>query len=440
MKKILFALAAIFFFFFISLSPEKILAIEKNSDRLIIKFKNQTSQNTKNSFFSTHKLRRIENEKLKDTYVVTVEKGKLNETIKIFAQNKDLEYVEPDFVAQALEIPNDTYYSQQWGLTKIQANYAWDTTHGALSALIAIVDTGIDGNHPDLLGKVIDRTNFTTDPDADGNGHGTHVSGIASALTNNNLGVAGVGYNTSLLSVKVLDNSGSGYYSWVANGIVWAADRGAKVINLSLGGTSSSTTLSNAINYAWGKGAVIVASAGNNNTSRRSYPAYYTNVIATAATDQNDKKASFSNYGNWVDVAAPGVSILSTYQGSYANLSGTSMSAPFVSGLASLVFSINPAWTNSQVRNKIESTADKITGTKKYWTYGRINACRAVDCSLTSPTPTLTPTPSPIPTSTPAPTVTPTPISTQSANLTPEPTSTPKPWWCKYIPDHSSCQ
>ena len=240
------------------------------------------------------------------------------------------------------------------------------------------------------------------------------------------------------MSVKVLDNNGSGYYSWIANGIIWAADNGAKVINLSLGGTSSSFTLQNAVNYAWNKGAVVVAAAGNRNSTSRFYPAYYSNSMATAATDQNDKKASFSTYGSWVDVAAPGVDIFSTYNNDgYVTLSGTSMAAPFVSGLAGLIFGFHPDWNNIQVRDKLQSSSDQIPGTGSYWTYGRINACKAVDCILL-PTPTITPTPTPTPI--PTPSITPSPTPEPTPIPTPTPTPTSKPWWCKYIPSHSLCQ
>ena len=178
-----------------------------------------------------------------------------------------------------------------------------------------------------------------------------------------------------------------------------------------------------------------MAAAGNRNSTSRFYPAYYSNSIATAATDQNDKKASFSTYGSWVDVAAPGVSIISTYKGDYTYFSGTSMAAPYVSGLAGLIFGFHPDWNNFQVRDKLQSSSDQIPGTGFYWTYGRINACKALDgCTqiTLTPTPTLTPSPTPTLTPTPTPSITPSP--------TPIPTPSSRPWWCKYIPSHSLCQ
>lgn len=410
--------------------------------RIIIKFHSSTPLDARENLIKSFGISKKDKLKLADTFTLTIPQGKNSDLINKFVKDKNVEYAEEDHVAKTLETPNDPYFSQEWGLSKIQAPSAWDTTHGSSSVNIAIVDTGIDGSHPDLSLKIALASDCTISANCvnvspvDDNGHGTHVAGIAASGTNNNIGVAGTGYDTSLISVKVLDSSGSGYYSWVANGIVWAADNGARVINLSLGGTSPSTTLLNAINYAWNKGVVIVAAAGNSDSSQRLYPAYYSNSIATAATDTNDKKASFSSYGAWIDVAAPGVSIFSTYNnGDYATLSGTSMATPFVSGLSGLLFGANPTWTNSQVRNKIQSSADKISGTGSLWQYGRINACRAVDCDLLiSPTPTPTPTLTPTPTPTPSITPSPTPEST------PTPTPSSKPWWCVYIPSHYLCK
>ena len=407
----------------------------KAPERIIIKFRESASSFSRESLLKTHKISIKEKIKLPNTFVFSVPAEKKDKLIKIFSQSKLIDYIEPDFKVQKVEIPNDPYYSNQWGLAKIQASLAFDVTHGSSTTKIAIVDTGIDDTHPDLSGRIVGRANFTTDADFDGDGHGTHVAGIASSITNNGIGVAGTGYDSRLLSVKVLDNNGSGYYSWVANGIIWASDNGAKVINLSLGGTSSSFTLQNAVNYAWDKGTVVVAAAGNRNSTSRFYPAYYSNSIATAATDQNDKKASFSTYGSWVDVAAPGVSIISTYKGDYTYFSGTSMAAPYVSGLAGLIFGFHPDWNNFQVRDKLQSSSDQIPGTGFYWTYGRINACKALDgCTqiTLTPTPTLTPSPTPTLTPTPTPSITPSP--------TPIPTPSSRPWWCKYIPSHSLCQ
>ncbi len=402
--------------------------------RLIVKFKPTIPKEQKEQIKKEFKATLKERIAKLDLEVVDIAKEKnIGDVISALSKDSRIEFIEPDFIATKVIIPNDSLYPQQWGLKKIQSEGAWNTTQGNTNVDIAILDTGIDDSHPDLAGKIATRANFTTDPDIDGDGHGTHVAGIAAASTNNNLGIAGLGFNSRLISVKVLDNSGSGYYSWVTNGIIWASDNGAEVINLSLGGNSSSTTLRDAIRYAWNKGVVITAAAGNSNNRRALYPAYYNESIAVAATDQNDKKASFSSYGTWVDVAAPGVNIISTTGGDYQTWSGTSMATPYVAGVAGLVKSLHPDWSNSQIRNKIESSADKIAKTGSYWVHGRINACKAVDCIQT-----LESSPSPSPTSIPS--ASPTPSPTPSLTPSPSPSPSSKPWWCSRIPTHSSCQ
>ncbi|KPC73751.1 thermitase, partial [Thermoactinomyces vulgaris] len=211
----------------------------------------------------------------------------------------------------------------------------------------------------------------------DGNGHGTHCAGIAAAVTNNSTGIAGTAPKASILAVRVLNNSGSGTWTAVANGITYAADQGADVISLSLGGTVGNSGLQQAVDYAWSKGSVVVAAAGNAGTTAPNYPAYYSNAIAVASTDQNDNKSSFSTYGSWVDVAAPGSSIYSTYPTStYSSLSGTSMATPHVAGVAGLLAAQGRSASN--IRAAIENTADKISGTGTYWAKGRVNAYKAV--------------------------------------------------------------
>ena len=191
---------------------------------------------------------------------------------------------------------------------KIQANTAWETTRGSASTVVAVVDTGIQRNHADLDGKVVagyDYVDNDAAPD-DGNGHGTHVAGTAAAETNNATGGAGTCPECKLMPVRVLDNSGSGTLVGVANGVTYAADNGAKVINLSLGG-GGSLTLQDAVNYAWNKGAFLACAAGNSNTSSTAsaYPGAYDNCFAVASTDAADARSSFSNYGGWVEAAGP---------------------------------------------------------------------------------------------------------------------------------------
>jgi thermitase len=324
--------------------------------------------------------------------VVTVPKGQAMAKVKAYSANVKVAYAEPDFVAQAVGNPDDPGFGSQWGMVKVQAPEAWAVTTGSPSITIAILDTGVDQDHPDLASKIVKNIDFTGSASVDDvYGHGTHVAGIAAAMTNNGIGVAGLGYTATIMSVKVLGDTGSGAYSWVASGIIWAADNGADVINMSLGGSSASSTLEDAINYAWSKGVVVVAAAGNSGSTTPSYPAYYTNCIAVAATDSNDNLASWSNYGDWVDVAAPGVSIYSTLiNNGYGYKSGTSMASPHVAGLAALVFTTvsdtnSDGKLNDEVRSRIETTCDDI-GVSGIG-HGRINAWSAVGDSA-PPAPT----------------------------------------------------
>lgn len=308
--------------------------------------------------------------------VVKVGSSKFWQRLAGYRGERLVAYAEPDYIAHAVESPNDPYFPQQWGMGKIKAPAAWDITHGSDNIKIAILDTGIDQDHVELARKLVANENFSDSSTVDDiYGHGTHVAGIAAAMTNNTVGVAGIGYDCSLMNVKVLGDAGWGHYSWIASGITWAADNGAKVINMSLGGSSSSDTLSSAIDYAWSKGVVLAAAAGNQANSEPFYPAYYERCIAVAAIDSGDGQASFSNYGGWVDVAAPGVDIYSTVPGGYASWGGTSMASPHVAGLAGLVWATEYGSSNAEVRQRIESTADPV-GSFVY--YGRINAYEAV--------------------------------------------------------------
>ena len=321
--------------------------------------------------------------------------GAVDAVINALKQDPNVEYVEPNYIYTSVYTPNDPGRSQQYAWTNIQAYTAWDVTLGSSSVVIAIVDTGIQRSHPDLDAKIVagyDYVQGDTAPD-DGNGHGTHVGGTSAAETNNSTGGAGTCPNCKLMPVRVLDNNGSGTLTNVANGINFAANNGAKVINLSLGG-SGSTTLQSAVDNAWSRGVFLACAAGNSNTSNTSnaYPAAYANCFAVASTTSTDARSSFSNYGTWVEVAAPGSSIYSTWLNSgYNTISGTSMATPHVAGLAGLLAS--QGLTASAIRSRICSTSDAISGTGSLWTCGRINAYRAVTGGSPTPTPTSTPPP-----------------------------------------------
>jgi len=341
---------------------------------------------------------------------------------------KEIEWAEPKFVRQVTYIPNDSIYlsGTQINLSQISATKAWDITKGDSSVVIAIVDIGVDWRHPDIIGNIYRDSNGNilgydfgglngtpdNDPSEDqapfgfGVGyHGTHVAGIAAAVTNNKIGIASVGYNCSIMPVKASrgdkrNNNNIPYVYYGFEGIKYAADNGAKVINCSWGGYGYSRYEQEIIDYAISKGALVVASAGNENKKEPFYPASYNGVLSVGWLDSDGvhrayySSTSGSNYGNYVDVLAPGTSIISTWPTisgqMYKQISGSSMSAPHVAGLAALVFSRYPNYTPLQVAEKIRMTCDDIYSANddslKYLLgHGRINAFKAVkDTNLIS--------------------------------------------------------
>jgi thermitase len=293
-------------------------------------------------------------------------------------------YAEPDRLLKVDAVtPNDPYFKNQWALAKMKTPDAWTLALGSSAVKVAVLDTGWDTDHQDLVGKVVLSKDFTVaDGSAntveDGHGHGTHCCGIVAATTNNAKGVSSAGWKTSLMVGKVMGNNGSGYLSEIATGITWAADNGAKVISLSLGGPSGSTTLENACKYATNKNCLVVAAAGNNANTAANYPAYYATCVAVASTTDGDARSSFSNYGSWVDVAAPGSNILSTYNnGGYATMSGTSMATPEAAAVAALIWS-RGATSVTAVRNTLIGTGDPVTSGFASYPLRRVNAGRAV--------------------------------------------------------------
>ena len=293
-------------------------------------------------------------------------------------ENPNVEAADYNYLRRPNYLPNDKFFDQQWGLKRPRFPAAWNKADGG-GVRVGVVDSGIAAGHPDIRGKVFAQQDFVN---GDGRaedrvGHGTHISGTIAARTNNGRGVAGGCPRCTLLAAKVFDQSGA-YDSDIVQGINWSVNRGAKVVNLSLGGPGSSAILKRSIDRAWSRGAVVVAAVGNESTSRPSYPAAYGRVIAVAATTKTDRRADFSNYGSWVDVAAPGVKIVSTVPGGYANYDGTSMAAPHVSALAGLL--ADRGFSKKRIRSRIQSTAVDLgpRGRDPYYGYGRINAVQAV--------------------------------------------------------------
>lgn len=321
-----------------------------------------------------------------------------------------VQVIEEDHRVRVALAPNDPYWEYQWGPEIVRAPAAW-AIHTGQDVVVAVLDTGIDVLHEDLAGQIwvnpgeipdngkdddengyvddLHGWRFVHDSAAranqsnvidDDHGHGTHVSGSIAARGNNGQGIAGIAWDSRVMVVKVLDQNGDGYYSALASGLIYAADNGAQIANLSLGGSMPSQVLQDAVDYAHAHGTLIIASAGNNSSDIQ-YPAAYDHVMAVAASTRQDERASYSCYGPEMDVTAPGTSILSTCLGShYCYKSGTSMAAPHVAGLAALIYAELPASSPDQVAQLLRDTAQDIQeqGWDPYTGWGRIDAYHAL--------------------------------------------------------------
>src|SRR3989338_3860590 len=319
------------------------------------------------------------------------------------AKDERVAYVETDFVVEALaavdakkavaqaRTPSQPAQVLPWGINRIDAEEVWPTGNTATGTDVGIIDTGISTSHPDLAGNIkggVSEVWYTSNYNDD-NGHGSHVAGIVGAL-NNTIGVVGAGPVVNLYAIKVLDRNGSGYLSNVINGIDWATAHGMKVVNMSLGCDCPSQAMHDAIIRAYNAGVVVVAAAGNSGGSVI-YPAAYEEVIAVGATDSSNTAPYWSSRGPEVDLAAPGVSIYSTYKGTkYATLRGTSMASPHVAGAAALLLKApvnaaydaneNGAWDPSEVLLRLQDSATDLgpAGRDDVYGSGLVNVLAAV--------------------------------------------------------------
>ncbi len=338
--------------------------------------------------------------------VIDVQPGTEDAVLQSLSRNPLFGEVEFDHYAKPASVPNDPDLSSQWYLTKIQAFSAWNITTGA-SFPIAVIDSGVDPSHPDLSSRLMTGWNFVAGNSntADTTGHGTAVAGVFGALANNGIGVAGITWQNPILPLLVVDSNNYAAYSNIAAAIQYAADHGARVISISLGGTASSSVLQSAVNYAWNAGAIVVAAAMNNSNSTPNYPAACTNAIAVSATDENDNLATFSNFGSWITLSAPGNNIETTNSGGgYGEWWGTSLATPVVSGVAALALAANPSLTPQALVTLLEQNSDDLgpAGYDTSFGWGRVNAYKAVLAALgqpvsVSPPPTPTPPPTPVP-------------------------------------------
>lgn len=351
-----------------------------------------------------------------------------------------VDFAVPNSVVLPVDTPNDPMYSQEWGLEKIQAAEAWNVAKGSDSITVAVIDSGIDYDHPDLAAHVIKGENFVPGEDPgnpmDACGHGTHVAGTIGALTNNSTGVAGVNWNIKLQAIKVFSGSCSGNLAPIVSAIHYAADNGAKVINMSLGGTGSCGVYQEAVDYAKNAGVTVVVAAGNSSMDASNFaPANCNGVLTVGASTSSDGRASFSNYGSVVAIAAPGAGIMSTMMptsvlgtsrcsgSSYCLLDGTSMATPHVAGAAALLFSVNSSLTSDRVKEILVSNADSISTDQPIGP--RLNLLKAIQAvdggGGTTPTPA-----SPSGTITPTPTTPGEPTPTTPIGSTPTPTTPPR--------------
>jgi thermitase len=387
-------------------------------NEVLVKFKPTLSEQTIKATIASYQCKNIKRIPRINVYKLQIQNNlSVEETLYALRINPDVEYAEPNYIAHAAVTPDDPLFDLQYALDNpgsappgspqedtadIKATSAWEETKGDEDIVIAIVDTGVDMAHPDLDDKIYSSGYdfINSDSDAtDDEGHGTHVAGIAAAETHNNQGIAGVAWNCKILPVKVLDNLGIGPYSALIDGIIWAADNGADVINLSLGSPLPSLSLENALKYAYDLNVVIAAAAGNDGGAVYYPAAYDAYCLAVAATNDSDERVDLSNsaglwesnFGPEIDVAAPGAEIVSTVPTWYFGVGsfpygigdGTSQATPHVAGLAALIKSIKPHLTADQIMDVIRYSADDVNfvnnlGRDDYIGYGRINMDKAL--------------------------------------------------------------
>lgn len=366
--------------------------------RKIVVFKSGVDEQTKEALIN-----KFGGEKIKDLRLINGKAVRLTaKAEKDLVRQSDVLRIDDDVIVEALAkggisakpVPVPPAEILPWGVDRIDAEKVWAVTTGD-PIKVAIIDTGIDTSHPDLKNNLkggVSAVAYTRNYNDD-NGHGTHVAGIVAAI-DNEIGVIGVGPKIDLYAVKVLNRNGSGYLSDVIEGLDWAIQNKMQVVNMSLGTASNVLSFQEAIKRVNAAGIVQVAAAGNNYGGAVSYPAAYPEVIAVSATDSADVIANFSSVGPQVDLAAPGVSIYSTYKGSiYATLSGTSMAAPHITGVAALVLSVPakcqylldaiPGCSPAEVQKRLEDTAeqvkpDTISGKDNLYGAGLVDAEKAV--------------------------------------------------------------
>jgi len=397
-------------------------------DQIIVKFDDNLKASDMEEIISPLGGKLLEEIPQLKYWLLQVPTGQVTNILASLQSNSKIIVAEPNYTAQTFSTPDDPDYTKQDYLTNIQAQHAWDITTGSSDVFIAVIDTGLEVDHPDLSSKIWvnkgedgydnqgrAKRNNQVDDDGNGyvddwqgwnaidnngelqdeNGHGTHVAGIAAAEANNHQGIAGISWGARLLPIKALDKSGNGSYALIAKALVFAARHGAQVINLSAGGTGSSQLLKAAIDYADASGSLIVAAAGDTGLDRPTFPASLDLVIAVGATDLQNQHANFSTYGKAIDLVAPGVKIYSTTPGrGYDVRSGSSMAAAEVSGAAALLASLPQFHSTESIRQALLSSAKDLgdPGIDSLFGAGLLQAYSALSLNAGTPTPTPTPT------------------------------------------------
>jgi len=400
-------------------------------NQLLVAFAPHTPQSVVDKLLLGQGLKIREHIPALNVYLIWTPPGRTDEIYQWLRSLPEVLWVDFNYFIEPLYHPTDPDYNDPtrvYAPQLINAEAGWDITTGSPNVLVAVVDTGLAMGHPEFAGRIVAGHDFVNeDAEAsDDHGHGTHVAGILAAAIDNGHGSVGIAPEVRIMPVKVINASGSGLWSDIAQGIVYAADHGAQIINLSLGGPVASQVLSDAVRYAAERGAFLVAAAGNAASSSPFYPAAYPEVLAVSGTTDANEVWAASNYGGYVDVSAPAYAIWSAYWTAtqpitYTALSGTSMATPHVSGLVALLLSIRPDLTAADLRALIQQTALDLgpAGPDPYFGHGRIDVGAGVAAGQAwghaSPTPSLTPTP----TATPSPTVTPTRTATATPTTTP---------------------
>jgi serine protease len=381
-------------------------------DEIIVKFKDGVNKQQATTALSDLGTSLISTNTQIGINQIRIPAGKtVEEMVAAFSNRSDVEYAEPNYIAHAFMTPNDPYYSYQWHMPQINMPAAWDQSTGIPGVVVAVIDCGVAyetygvySQAPDLAGTHFvagyDYVNNDSHPNDDC-AHGTHVTGTIAQTTNNSLGVAGVAFNCSIMPIKVLDASGNGTYTAIVNGITYAADHGAEVINMSLGGPSGSTALQNAVIYAYNAGVTIICAAGNAGTSAAQYPAAYTQCISVSAVRYDRTYPSYSSYGSTIDICAPGGDVTVDQNGDtypdgvlqqthdgvnygtfgYYFYDGTSMASPHVAGVAALLISkAGGSMTPDAVRAALQNTATDLgpAGWDQHYGYGEVNANAAL--------------------------------------------------------------